>query len=264
MLEFCKITIITRDSTKVPFFIGSKIRGAFGKELKNIVCIDEVKDCKACKFTQDCLYYQFYEHKNTYHHFRFDFELGKNYYDFSIVLFNESIENAIIIMAVLHRILIDEFHCKETSFFVNNRLCDINDIATLPLKQPFIAREFAPCVRLTLNTPLRIKKHNSFVRDDRLELKDIFYSIFQRKLAIAGENRTKMPDFSGKITYKNLRYMELYRKSRNHNEMRLGGLVGEIYIEDLDRESFALLNLGELIGVGKQCSFGLGKISIAY
>lgn len=38
--------------------------------------------------------------------------------------------------------------------------------------------------------------------------------------------------------------------------------MGEMWISDLDERSFELLKLGELIGVGKQTVFGLGKITI--
>lgn len=44
--------------------------------------------------------------------------------------------------------------------------------------------------------------------------------------------------------------------------MQLGGIMGEMWISDIDEQSFKLLKLGELIGVGKQTVFGLGKINI--
>ena len=44
--------------------------------------------------------------------------------------------------------------------------------------------------------------------------------------------------------------------------MQFGGVMGEMWISDIDEESFNLLKLGEIIGVGKQTVFGLGKISI--
>jgi CRISPR/Cas system endoribonuclease Cas6 (RAMP superfamily) len=44
--------------------------------------------------------------------------------------------------------------------------------------------------------------------------------------------------------------------------MNLGGLIGEIQIKGLNKESFEVLKVGELIGVGKQTVFGLGKIEV--
>ena len=46
--------------------------------------------------------------------------------------------------------------------------------------------------------------------------------------------------------------------------MKLGGLVGNMRIYGLDEEDFELLELGEIIGVGKQCVYGLGKIKLEY
>jgi hypothetical protein len=44
--------------------------------------------------------------------------------------------------------------------------------------------------------------------------------------------------------------------------MNLGGLIGEIQIKGLNKESFEVLKEREQIGVGKQTVFALGKIEI--
>lgn len=44
--------------------------------------------------------------------------------------------------------------------------------------------------------------------------------------------------------------------------MNLGGLVGRVCIKNLNKESYEVLRLGEYLGVGKQCVFGLGKIRV--
>ncbi|AFI06627.1 CRISPR system precrRNA processing endoribonuclease RAMP protein Cas6, partial [Helicobacter cetorum] len=38
--------------------------------------------------------------------------------------------------------------------------------------------------------------------------------------------------------------------------------MGSVKIKGLNKESFEVLKLGELIGVGKSCVFGLGKIEV--
>jgi len=42
--------------------------------------------------------------------------------------------------------------------------------------------------------------------------------------------------------------------------MNIWGLMGEIEILGLSKECYEILKIGELIGVGKQTVFGLGKI----
>jgi CRISPR/Cas system endoribonuclease Cas6 (RAMP superfamily) len=44
--------------------------------------------------------------------------------------------------------------------------------------------------------------------------------------------------------------------------MRLGGIVGEVEYRNLDPTSYKFLKLAELIGVGKQTVFGLGKVKV--
>jgi len=42
----------------------------------------------------------------------------------------------------------------------------------------------------------------------------------------------------------------------------MDGVLGEMAVLGLDEKSYRLLKIGEIIGVGKQTVFGLGKIKI--
>jgi CRISPR/Cas system endoribonuclease Cas6 (RAMP superfamily) len=44
--------------------------------------------------------------------------------------------------------------------------------------------------------------------------------------------------------------------------MNLGGFIGKILYDNVDEQTANILQLGELIGVGKSCVFGLGKIKL--
>lgn len=115
---------------------------------------------------------------------------------------------------------------------------------------------------LRLLTPLRIKKNNVFVRDENLALNDILKSIFQRQNALFELDCQKNPAFKGQISSANLHFVELVRKSSRQGTMNLGGLLGQLHLSELNAQSYALLRLGELIGAGKSCVFGLGKIAV--
>ena len=66
-----------------------------------------------------------------------------------------------------------------------------------------------------------------------------------------------------KLKSKDIFFNDIKRFSGVQNtSMQFGGVMGEMWISDIDEESFNLLKLGEIIGVGKQTVFGLGKISI--
>jgi hypothetical protein len=77
-MNYTKLSFIIKPNQKPPYFIGSQLRGALGYALKKTVCINPTFDCKDCFCKDDCLFYKFYEQKNTFHKFRFDFELGKD------------------------------------------------------------------------------------------------------------------------------------------------------------------------------------------
>ena len=63
----------------------------------------------------------------------------------------------------------------------------------------------------------------------------------------------------GEITNKELKYVELTRRSNRQNTtMNFGGLVGSLEMRGISKKCMDLL--GEIIGVGKQTVFGLGKI----
>jgi CRISPR/Cas system endoribonuclease Cas6 (RAMP superfamily) len=44
--------------------------------------------------------------------------------------------------------------------------------------------------------------------------------------------------------------------------MQIDGVMGEMKIKGIDMKSYRYLKLGEIIGVGKLTTFGLGKIKI--
>ncbi len=132
------------------------------------------------------------------------------------------------------------------------------------LKREFEAKNSPQNAILRLLTPLRIKKNNAFVRRaNELEFNDILGSIFRRYNELLGRERVKAPHFEGELTRANAHFTELVRKSSRQNAlMSLGGLLGDFQLRGLNAQSYAFLRLGELIGVGKSCVFGLGKIKL--
>lgn len=62
---------------------------------------------------------------------------------------------------------------------------------------------------------------------------------------------------------KSLEFVDLARYSnRQKTKMALGGYVGEIACADMSEEMANALRIGEILGVGKSCVFGLGKIKL--
>jgi hypothetical protein len=269
-MRYTQLSIIIKE--KPPYFIGSQLRGALGYALKKVTCINPSFKCDGCFATANCLYYEFYEERNVFHKYRFDFELAKPYYDFSFYLFDDSVTKLPYIVSAFHMMLTKNGLGKERKIYndfelyINDTSCMKNGEINLPkhYEKSLEIDKICQDVVLKLVTPLRMKKQNSFIRAKELELSDIVNSIYQRQMKILGKEHKKFPyDIVGEIVQKELRFKELTRLSnRQKTTMNLGGLIGEIQIKGLNKESFEVLKVGELIGVGKQTVFGLGKIEI--
>lgn len=271
-MNYVKITIMFRGKSKPPYFIGSQLRGALGYALKKVTCINPSYSCEGCFAASNCLYHEFYEEKNSFHKYRFDFELGKEYYDFNLYLFDSACSKLPYVVSALHMMLTQigvgkerEIH-KDFTMFINDVECFADGKLSLP--KDFIKKlqidGFRPDITLKFSTPLRIKKENRFVRGDELELVGIINSIYQRQMKLLVREHKKFPyEIKGDIVSKELKFVELTRQSnRQKTTMNMGGIMGKIKIKNLNKECYEVLKVGELIGVGKQTVFGLGKIKV--
>jgi len=271
-LKYTKISLIFKTQQNIPYFIGSQLRGAFGYALKKVTCINPAFKCEECFAQENCLYYEFYEQKNSFHKYRFDFELGRDYYEFDFYLFDSTCSKLPYVVSALHMMLTkiglgrEKEIVKDFDMYINDESCIKEGAIKLPkefIKEFEINKRYED-ISLEFITPLRIKKDNRFIRSDDLELKDIINSIYQRQMRLLGRGYKKFPyEIKGEILKKELHYKELTRQSnRQKTTMNLGGLIGKMQIKGLNKESYEVLKLGELLGVGKQTVFGLGKIKI--
>ena len=269
-MRYAELRVKFEPSQKPPFFIGSQVRGAFGYALKSVSCINHAHKCDECFANESCLYYDFYEKKNSYHRYRLDFELGAKVYDFGIVLLESACEKLPYIASAVYMMLKryglgkDRVRYEKFDMFVNGEACLAEDKISLPKEY---IREFSfdgdvGDVRVKFITPLRIKKDNVFLKNDNISLKEILNSIYQRRLGLFGQAHEALAcEIKGEITKKDLKYVELTRRSNRQNTtMNFGGLTGSLEMRGVSKECMELLKLGEIIGVGKQTVFGLGKI----
>ena len=274
-LKWYKIDIVCEDSYKPPFFIGSMIRGALGFALKKVVCINPTYECSGCFSANSCLFYRFYEEKNSYHSYRLSTRLGEDRLEFSIYLFEDAVSKLPYILSSIYtllevnglgkdkeRVKIKNIKVSNSLVYKDGKFLSLNDIKP---------QEFNPkdnlndTLLLNFKTPLRIKSNNRFLRDAKegLKLITLINSIHRRYYQIKGLEIPKLNyQIQGELK-SNLKYLELYRYSnRQKSKMRLGGLMGEIDLYNLDRVSSLYLQLGEILGVGKQTVFGLGDYEL--
>jgi len=254
------------------YFTGSMLRGAMGYALKKVTCINPSYNCQGCFGAKECLYYSFYEQTNNFHKYRFEIELGSGKFDFGLYLFDEVCESLPYVLSALEATLSENGLTKENYRFwdmqmwLNGELI-FDDSSFLSLDIPpktFEVDEFYSNIKIKLLTPLRIKKNNRFLRDN-IEVEDILRSIYQKEQEFITGKKAFRLDYEPRYTttLKALTYKPLLRKSnRQKKQMNMDGIVGEIAVLDIDKRSYELLKLGEIIGVGKQTVMGLGRIKI--
>jgi hypothetical protein len=242
------------------YFIGSMIRGAMGYALKKVTCINPSYKCEGCFTASSCLYHQFYEAKNTLHDYRFEIELGSGKFDFGLYLFDKSCEGLPYVLSALKITLMENgltkynYKFNALSILVNGQeVFDGKEFKSLDFSaKSFKIDSFCPNVKVKLLTPLRIKKHNKFLRED-VELEDILRSIYQREQDLVYGKKTFKLDYkpSSLTTIKVLQHKSLTRNSnRQKQTMKMDGVIGELAVMGIDEESYRLLKLGEVIGVG--------------
>ncbi|MGE3614036.1 MAG: CRISPR system precrRNA processing endoribonuclease RAMP protein Cas6 [Sulfurimonas sp.] len=263
------VEVLTGDT--LPFFAGSMLRGAFGPALKQTVCINPSYKCQDCFAANSCLFYQFYEKANHQHDYRFEVELKPRIFAFSLLLFNNAATKLPYILSALHHMLTHvglgpNKKCYESfTIFCNDILIynggsydmgqiQLQEFTYVPLEEEFVLR---------FVTPLRIKSQNEFLKTAPT-LTQLLFSIKNRYEELSGGSRTKLgyePSYHQRFARTS--FLDLARySSRQESKLGIGGIMGEIGYSGVDEESRRILRLGELIGVGKQTVFGLGKIKI--
>ena len=253
------------------FFMGSAIRGAFGYSLKRVVCVNPSFTCKDCFAEDSCLYHDFFEKTNSYHNYRFDIKLDQKELDFNLFLFEGACDKLPYVISAIHKMLNEIGLGKNRRTFerfkisVNGKTVFDENGFSMPKEfiKNFEISQYRQNIKLEFITPFRTKKDNHLLKTSpSLEL--ILTSIQNRANQLKNKKIKKL-DFTP--TYdevsSHIYFKELTRLSnRQKTKMQFGGIMGEIEYRNIDKKSYELLKLGEIIGIGKQCVFGLGKIKV--
>jgi len=269
--NYSKIDMIVKGK-KPQYFIGSMVRGALGYSLKKVVCINPSFICKDCFASTGCIYYDFFEKKNSYHKYRLDFPLDSDLFEFGIYLYDDAKDKLPYMISALYKLFTDnslgkdKMKPKEFFFYINDKTVFDGKEFKIPKNytNKFQSDIYSSDIKLQLLSPLRIKKNNKLVGAKEFDLVDILNSVYQRYLKLTNQEPSKLsfkPYY--KIETKNIHWKQLIRYSnRQQTKMKMDGLMGDIIIKNIDKHSYQLLKLGEIIGAGKQTVMGLGKIEV--
>lgn len=274
MLRYIKLDIIFASELEPHLeFLGSTLRGAFGIALKQVCCFDFNVTCEKCSSQTTCLYYNFFSQSNTIHSYRFSKLLNTNNFNFTLYLFEEACYQLPYVLNALYVMLTQYgLGVKRETFTIQNILCngiDIYNQKTFDISkvsiQHFEVQNYKQDVRLYFMTPLRMKSANKLLMT-KPTLEQILTSIVNRFNELMGLPLVRL---SFKPIYREekseVTFIDLTRYSnRQQTKMQLGGIIGHIDYVQLDEQSYRLLKLGEILGVGKQTVFGLGEIKVEH
>ena len=278
-----------------PIFL---FRSLLGKELRNLSCLFRSRKCINCDLKYQCAYSKLFETpipKNN------DFLKGRNFAPHPIILFTDAKykeKNKKINLEVM--LIGDDINYLPYIFYSFQKAGELGierDRVKYQIKNVFIENGKSILEnnsqinmdfkvnkwKLELNnniveknkkiinfvTPLRLKINGNLSNDFKYE--DVLKSAF-RRVRILEEMYGSVSDISsefGNILNKteknNLHWIDLYHhSSRQKKGMKLGGVVGSMIVDgDFSGFEISLLKFIELFNIGKNISFGLGKVEIS-
>jgi len=270
-LRWIKIDVTVSPQYKPPFFSGSMLRGAIGVALKRVVCISPSYKCEGCFAADGCLYYDFYEKKDTFHPYRVVSDLGMDRLKFSVYLFEKATKELPYMLSAIKKALEEiglgreKLPVKTTDIRIDGRIVydgehflSIDGIAPKILEM----ENFHTDARLVFKLPLRIKQDNRLAKE--VALPTLVGNLKRRFFQIKGLEPERLGyKVRGEVVHSRLKHLDLFRYSnRQRSHMKLGGLMGEIVVKGLDKQSWFYLKAGEILGAGKQTVFGLGTYTL--
>lgn len=274
MIDYYKLEVSAKsENFTPPFFIGYLLRDAFAVAFKKVICINKTYSCPFCIINDKCNYFKFFEEENRTLNYRFDIKLKPKDIEFKLFLFEENIETIPYILNAITKMFNEVlFKITKERFKITKIICNgktIFDGKEFKLKCPHQVFKLNSSysnysnINLRFLTPLRIKENNHLLKTNP-NLETILQSILNRLNELKGVKKSRLPFVPQfKITNVNMSFLDLARFSKSEKkEVNLSGVVGEIKINSIDKQSLALLKLGEIIGVGKDTSLGLGKIEV--
>lgn len=283
---------IERDCS-LPSFKNSALRGGMGKMLMEFSCFGN-GNCNECNYKDDCMVDKVMYSKLKYKpqfiandksvgyiidcvDKRIEFKKGDEL-KFNLILFGDTIDfasNFIYAFDVLGRKGLGKYNNK---YSIKNVLNE-NGINVLTdgriLKNNIIIKYVSeyiqerkkqlqnlPTLMINFISPFRYKVDGHYTSN--ISINDIKLALNRRMSILNGyegiENKDNIESGNTIITSSQLRWSENKRySSRQKESMKLGGVEGNIFLNIENEEFLDLLIAGELVHIGKNTSFGLGK-----
>ncbi len=292
--------LFTRSTFKIEFlspfvpnpFIGSTLRGGFGRAFRKSVCITGLRDCDRCILRYNCIYSYIFEtpsedksFSNAPHPFVFNVPLNmKSHYNvgdtlnFEVILIGKGIDYLpyfIYAFETFGRMGIgrerSRFYVKRV--YKGRRVIYDGERLSSGWNKPIQLRVKnikEKKLKMTFLSPTKIISKGKILKIP--EFANIINAL-ERRISLLKEFHNNQQDFKEKsltdsanniiIIQDNLKEYPFKRySSRQKRKIVMYGFVGSIVYKGNFTPFMKILRLGEIIHIGKATSFGFGRYKI--
>lgn len=287
------------DSVRLPAHAGSAIRGLLGYGLRRTVCVTGARTCQGCSLAASCAYYGFFEggqgvnglsSRAAPRPYVLDVSLSSarqipagGSYPFILTLLGTAPSLLPYILVALQRAgqrglgredarfrlarVDQEAHLgrEDWTAIARDDAPDIRPITTAAIAPPALTGP----VRLTLSTPLRIKRQGRLVGAREFQLRHLLDALrfrfadlqrFAGKQEPGGHSASLPVPAAGALVEAALQWRDWTRYStRQGASMQMGGLMGELTLDAAPLGHWlSLLWYGQWVHIGKATTMGLG------
>ena len=295
-----RIRVRVTEPISLPEYAGSALRGAFGRALRRTSCMLHRKDCKSCPLYRSCPYTMVFETPPPKQHSLQRFSQVPNAYvieppawgrkvyetgeelSFNIVLCGRAIDYLSLVVYSLERAF--DFNVGQGKAELQEVCIDDGDSQhriyaaecdqVMPHKTSALVHiPQTDAFSMRLETPTRIQNDGVVMTPELFCVESMAMAVV-RRVALLYEfhcSDTLKLDFQGLAesakdiqAQTNLHWADWVRySSRQQQRMHLGGVVGSIELTHVAKELRLFLAIAQYTHIGKNATFGLGKLILS-